>query len=210
MGAQVLIDTMGEDKIEEARKLLNLPKLWTLTQVALYLLECFHRAYPDIREVYYPHVVSEIVTRKMWISRAYHHTLYNETIHPDPKEYIEEGDLTRYCFGHPDRNKPDLNSYVAHPPQSLNARTLNEAYLLVFTEVALPHAGNFKLGPQIHDSIKFQFRNGYIHLAHKVKEIMEIPVTIKSIDKVYRTFTVPADLKMGKDNQGVKYWSETE
>jgi len=210
MGAQVLIDTMGEDKIEEARKLLGLSKLWSLTQVALHLLECFHRAYPDIREVYYPYVVSEIVTKKMWVSRVYHHTPYNETNYPNIKEYIEDGDWTRYCFGHPDKNKLDLNSYVAHPPQSLNARTLNEAYLLVFSEVALPNAGNFKLGPQIHDSIKFQFRSGYIHLAHKVKQLMEIPVTIKSIDNVYRTFTVPADLKMGKDNKGVKYWSETE
>jgi hypothetical protein len=155
-------------------------------------------------------VVAEIVKKKVWISRVYHHTPYNEANYPNAKEYIEDGDWTRYCFGHPDKNKMDLNSYVAHPPQSLNARTLNEAYLLVFTEVALPEAGNFKLGPQIHDSIKFQFRDGYIHLAQKVKQLMEIPVTIKSIDNVYRTFTVPADLKMGKDNKGVKYWSETE
>ena len=210
MGAQVLIDTMGEDKVEEARKLLHLSKLWNLIQVATYLLECFHRAYPDIRDVYYPAVVAEIINTKKLISRAYHHTAYNKKYHTDINQYIEDGDWVRYCFGNPSKNKADLNSYVSHPPQSLNARTLNEAYLRVFTEVALPEAGNFKLGPQIHDSIKFQFREGYIHLAYKVKELMEIPITIKSIDGKKRDFTVPVDLKMGVKNQGVKYWSETE
>jgi hypothetical protein len=80
----------------------------------------------------------------------------------------------------------------------------------VFTEVAMPNVGNFKLGPQIHDSIFFQFRKGFLHLAHEVKRCMEIKVHIKSIDGVYREFTVPGDLKLGKDNQGVQYWSETE
>jgi hypothetical protein len=56
---------------------------------------------------------------------------------------------------------------------------------------------------QIHDSILFQYRIGYEHLALKVKELMEIPVKIKDIKGIERTFTVPAALKMGK-----KYWNE--
>ena len=43
-----------------------------------------------------------------------------------------------------------------------------------------------------------------------VRERMEIPVTIKGYDDVVRTFTVPADIKAGKDGTPVKYWSETE
>jgi DNA polymerase I-like protein with 3'-5' exonuclease and polymerase domains len=210
MGPQVLIDTMGEDKIAEARTLLKLPKFWTLIQVAEHLLACFHKAYPDIAQKYYPWVVKEVTLKKMLVSSVWHDTEYNRTYHPDFKTYIEEGDWTRYCFGNPAKTKRDLNSYVAHGPQSLNARTLNEAYILVMNKVALPNAGNFKLGPQIHDSIFFQFRKGFLHLAHEVKKCMEIKVHIKSIDGVYREFTVPADLKLGKDGQGAEYWSDTE
>lgn len=208
MGEQVLIDTMGEDKIAEARSLLGLPKIWTLHQVAGYLLECFHNSYPDIKQVFYPFVISEVMTNKMWVSRAYHHSQYNERVHPGIAEYIDQGDWTRYTFKRPDKNKRDLNSLVSHPPQSLNARTLNEAYLQVFTQIALPQAGNFKLGPQIHDSIKFQFRAGHEHLAKEVQRCMQIPVSIRSIDGVIRKFTVPADLKLGTGS--AKYWSETE
>jgi len=40
-----------------------------------------------------------------------------------------------------------------------------------------------------------------------VKERMEIPVTILGADKIYRTFTVPAAIKIG--NPGALYWNET-
>ena len=134
-------------------------------------------------------------------------------------EYIASGDWTRYCFGKPDKSKSDLNAYVAHPPQSLNARTLNEAYMRVFYEVALPNPDTFRLHAQIHDSILFSYRNGYENLADKVRECMEIPVTVRDISGTYRTFTVPAALKLGREETdaggvrrfvGAKYWSETE
>jgi DNA polymerase I-like protein with 3'-5' exonuclease and polymerase domains len=184
MGWSVLIDTMGEDKILEAQRLLKLPARWTLREVAEHLLNVFTLTYPDVRIGY-----------QDWIKR---------TVSTNSKLTGATG-WTRYCFSDPTKSKQALNAYVAHNPQSLNAMTLNKAFIKVFTDVALPNPKDFKLLAQIHDSIFFQYRIGREDLAFKVKELMEIPVQIKDIKGIQRTFTVPAALKMGK-----KYWSELE
>lgn len=216
MGAGVLVDTMGLKNIYQAKKLLKLTLINPIS-IAEYLLDKFHAVYTKLRGkdkpfspgTYYAWVVEQIKTTKRLVSRAYHHTEYNLKTY-DCNTYIEKGDWTRYCFGKPDKSKTDLNSYVAHCPQSLNARTLNEAYLRVFYEIALPNPTSFRLHAQIHDSILFAFAVGAIHLANKVRTCMEIPVTVRDISGTYRTFTVPAALKMGKNGEGAKYWSETE
>jgi len=183
MGWSVLIDTMGEENVAIARKLLGLPSYWSLRQVAEYLLETFHKTYPDIEGVMYPGVIEEVLTTGM----------------------LESGGWMRRCFGNPAKSKSVLNSYIAHKPQCLNAQTLNKAYLQVFKLICLnpKHAPNFKLIAQIHDSILFQYREGHAYLCSMVKSIMEMGVTVTGYDKVERTFVVPVDL-----NHGVKYWSE--
>lgn len=209
MGPGVLIDTMGLDKIWEAGRLLKLP-FTDAKKIAEHLLDTFHKTYPKIKGAYYVSVVNEIGISRKLTSRAYHATEYNQRI-GTAENYIEKGDWTRYCFGKPDKNKSDLNSYVAHCPQSLNARTLNEAFLKVFYEIALPNPTSFRLHAQIHDSILFSYSstNGR-ELADRVRECMEIPVTIRDVSGTYRTFTVPAALKLGKNGNLAKYWSETE
>jgi DNA polymerase I-like protein with 3'-5' exonuclease and polymerase domains len=176
MGWAVLIDTMGEDKIFEAKKLLKLPSRWTLREVAEHLLSVFSETYPVVRHDYQDWVKKTVALTNMLVGAT---------------------GWTRYCFSDPAKSKPALNAYVAHNPQSLNAMVLNQAYLKVFTEIALPNPRDFKLLTQVHDSIVFQYRVGHEHLAHKVKELMEIPVVIKDIKGVERTFTVPAALKLG-------------
>ena len=222
MGPRVLVTTMGLANIWKAKELLRLPFNDPI-EIATYLLERFHATYPTLRGpkspysagTYYASVVESIEITKRLTSRAYHHTVYNES-HYERGAYIERGDWTRYCFGNPAKNKSDLNSYVSHPPQSLNARTLNEAYMQVFYRIALPNPEHFRLHAQIHDSILFSYAEGHEHLAAGVKELMEIPVTVRDISGLHRTFTVPAALKLGRvDKQtGVlkraKYWSETE
>lgn len=191
MGPGVLIETMGEDKVWEAKRLLNLPRGWGLKEVAEYLLAQFHKTYPTLKSIFYPSVVAAVIT---------HHMLVGAT------------GWTRYCFGNPKDNKRDKNAYVAHIPQSLNAMVLNKAYMKVFYEIALHpvHKDNFKLCAQIHDSILCQVRIGHEYLYNMVRECMEIPITIKGCDGVVRTFTVPADIKAGPAGLGAKYWSETE
>jgi DNA polymerase I-like protein with 3'-5' exonuclease and polymerase domains len=182
MGWSVLIDTMGEDKIQEAQKLLGLPSRWTLREIAEHLIGTFVRTYPDVRIGYQDWIKLTVAKTSMLTGAT---------------------GWTRYCFSDPGKSKQALNGYVAHCPQSLNAMTLNKAYISVFLNVALPNPKDFKLMAQIHDSILFQYRIGREDLALKVKELMEIPVQIKDIKGIQRTFTVPAALKMGK-----KYWNE--
>lgn len=239
MGPAVLVGTMGLKEIWAAKELLKLPFTEPL-EIAEYLLCVFHRTYPSLRGpiairstrvltylkqvqsqhklfspgTYYSHVAQEITVSKKLVSRAFHHTAYNEK-HYDAKTYIEQGDWTRYCFGNPAENKLDLNSYVAHAPQGLNARTLNEAFLRVFYEVALPNPDTFRLHAQIHDSILFSYKDGRQDLAEKVQACMEIPVTVRDISGTYRTFTVPAALKLGKYQpdgsfKRAVFWNETE
>lgn len=191
MGEGVLVDTMGEPAIWEAKRLLKLPQSFGLLDVAKHLLESFHATYPTLRAVYYPSVVSDVVRTRLLVGAQ---------------------GWTRYCFGSPDKNKLDKNSYVAHRSQSENAMRLNRAFMRVFYEIAMDpkHRDNFKLCAQIHDSILFQYRIGHEYLCDMVKECMELPVTVKSADGVVRTYTVPADLKNGKDNKGALRWSLTE
>lgn len=224
MGPYVLIDTMGEEKIVLAKQLLGLPRFWTYIQVAEHLLDQFHKLYPMIKEVFYKGVVDEIVKTKMLTSLAVHWSWDNKS----QPEYLNatyeaagvsgwSKSWTRYCFSDPTKSKPALNSYISHPPQSLNAQTLNKSFMYVFHDIALnpKHRDNFKLLAQIHDSIFFQYRIGSEYLIKMVEERMEIPVTIKGYDGQVRTFVVPAGAKYGQHLEGDKkgkalYWSETE
>ena len=191
MGANVLVETMGLENIYKAQVLLKLPKSWKPKDVAEHLLKQFHRVYPKIAGLYYTKVIKDVTLTKL---------LKGAT------------GWTRYCFGDPGKNKRDLNAYVAHCPQSLNAMRLNQAFIKVFRDIQLhpEHRHNFKLLAQIHDSIFFMFREGHEYLAEMVARCMKIPITITGADGVVRTYTVPADVKAGKDGKGAKYWSDTE
>lgn len=212
MGAGVLIDSMGLANISRAKGLLKLPAAWNDQQVAEHLLAAFHKTYPKIRSVFYAGVIQEVLTTNLLVNKAVH---WDDKIAKE--ETYAQSLLTyprwhRYCFGKPDKSKSDLNSYIAHPPQSLNAQTLNKAFLKIFNSIALhpTHSKNFKLLAQIHDSILFQYRIGHDYLCDMVKEQMEIPLTIKAYDDKVRTFMVPAGIKKGKPNHPALFWSDTE
>ena len=208
MGGNTLIDTMGEDKVWQARALLKLPNGMSSKSVADHLLGQADKTYPEIRADYYPWVIKEVTVKRMLVSRAVH---FASSFTPTQVEKaIAKGDWTRYTFLHPDKNKLHLNSLVAHCPQSLNARTLNEAYMKVFYEIALPEAKDFRLHAQIHDEILCSFRVGRTDLLLKVQTLMQIPVAVRDVHGIIRTFTVPASLKAGLANTGVKYWSAVE
>jgi len=200
MGANVLVETMGLVNIYKAAAALKLPPYWTPKQIAEFLLACFHKVYPELQKVYYEGVKAEVKATRMLTSTAVHDSPYHVS------------GWVRYCFSNPDLDKRALNSYVAHSPQSLNAMTLNKAFMRVFYDLALSpvHSSNFRLNAQIHDSILFQFRTGHEYLAEEVRKRMEIPVTVKGYDGKTRTFTVPAAIKAGKDGEGALRWSETE
>lgn len=219
MGAYVLIDTMGEENIVLAKQLLGLNRFWGYIKVAEYLLEQYHKTYPGIRDVFYVGVIAEVVATHMLRSMAVHWTWCTE-VNKEAMNAEYEHTLMhspswqRYCFQRPDKSKPALNAYIAHPPQSLNAMTLNKSYLNVFHDIAIhpEHHTNIKLNAQIHDSILFQYRIGSEYIIDMVVERMQIPVTIKAYDGKIRTFVVPAGAKRGQHlaKGYATYWSETE
>ena len=196
MGPSVMVDTMGEKAIYEAAILLKLPRGMDAIAIATYLLDRFAKTYPIVRHDYQQWVIATILETKMLIGAT---------------------GWTRYCFSNPKNNKPALNSYIAHSPQSLNAMVLNQAFLKVFYDIAMnpKYAPYFRLVGQIHDSIPFFYHKDHLYLPDMVKERMEIPVKVKDIKGVEREFTVPAALKIGKLNKNgelvrATYWSETE
>lgn len=182
MGASVMLDTMGIENVIRARKLLGLPQSWSLLHVCEFLLQKFAETYPVVKGDWYDKVKNDVDTRHMLVGPT---------------------GWTRYCFGSPSKNKRDLNRYVAHPPQSLNAMVLNKAFLRVFYDVWMPNQQDFKLLAQIHDSIFFQYREGRQDLAFAVKRLMEIPVQVRDTFGIERTLLVPAALK----GEGTR-WSE--
>lgn len=196
MGAQVMVDTMGERAIYEAARLLKLRPGLNAVEIATFLLDRFAATYPVVRHDYQQWIIATVTTTKMLIGGT---------------------GWTRYCFNDPRKSKPALNSYISHVPQSLNAMVLNQAFMKVFYDIAInpTYAPYFRLVGQIHDSIPFFYHKDHLYLPDMVKERMEIPITIKDIKGVERTFTVPAALKIGKtDKEGnfkrAIYWSETE
>ncbi len=175
MGAEIMLETMGIRKVLEAQRLLNLPKFYTPVQVTQHLLDTFAKTYPIVAKDYPEWVVATVLATRMLVGAT---------------------GWTRYCFKNPKDNKRDKNAYVAHNPQSLNAMTLNKAFLAVFHRVWIPHHTDFKLYGQIHDSILFGYRKGREDLAYKVKECMEFIVPVKDIKGTTRQLLVPVDLKL--------------
>jgi DNA polymerase I-like protein with 3'-5' exonuclease and polymerase domains len=174
MGAKVLLDTMGTKNVLRARQLLKLPRNWSLLQITQYLLDTFSNTYPTVKGAFYDCIKNSVTTTKILVGPT---------------------GWTRYCFGNPSTNKRHLNAYIAHVPQSLNAMELNFAYMRVFYEIALIEKEDFKLGPQIHDSILFQYRKGREDLAFKVAECMRNPLTVTDVFGKSRIMLVPTDLK---------------
>ena len=182
MGPKVMLETMGIKNVLRARELLGLPRSMKPLKVCEHLLVCFDKTYPGIRGGYYNAVKQQIAATRLLVGAT---------------------GWTRYCFGNPSNNKPDLNAYVAHGPQSLNAQVLNIAYRNVFNNIWRKYPEHFKLLAQIHDSIFFQYREGFGFLAEEVRKEMEIPIEVKDVYGVKRRMLIPVSVKHGK-----KRWSE--
>lgn len=187
MGEEVLIQTMGLKKIYEAGRLLGLPISYTAQQIAAHLLAAFEKAYPVLKNQWYAKVKTDVGVKKKLVSPP-----------------IKGHRWTRYCFKDPSKNKLALNAYVAHPPQNLNALTLNAAFKDVFYNVQLnpEYSDNFILLAQIHDSILFQYREGHSYLCDIVKEKMEFPVQVTDTFGITRELVVPVDVKGGTKQWG--------
>ena len=176
MGAEVLLQTMGIKAVREAQRVLKLKASMTLIEVCKYLLACYERAFPTVKNQYYKSIVLQIKRNKMMVS---------------------DTGWVRYCFGNPETSKPALNKYVAHKTQNLNAMILNKAWLKIW--YAHGFNPNLKLNAQIHDSILGQVRIGHEYLltgTGGVADLMTFPVPITDCAGITRDLIVPVDVKI--------------
>lgn len=181
MGAQVLLDTMGSENVERARRILRLSSRLTQKQVCEYLLFCFERAYPGVKGAWYDDIKYTVETQSMLVSAL---------------------GWTRYCLGDPRHNRRDLNAYVAHVPQNLSVGIINLGFRACW-KFANTTNGNLRIKAQIHDEVLFQYRVGMDHLALEVKKIMTIPVQVTDVNGKTREMIIPPSLAYGK-----RRWSE--
>lgn len=182
MAASVLLDTMGIENVLRAKRLLNLPKHYTLLQVTGYLLQQFDNTFPVVRGKNYSNIRDEVRNTGMLVGPT---------------------GWTRICFSNPSEHKRAMNMYAAHKPQSLAAMVLNKAYRRTFNRVWRKNQNDFKLNAQIHDSIVGQYRIGRDDLPHAVADCMDLHTEVKDIFGVVHDLNVPVDLKGGS-----RIWSE--
>lgn len=176
MGEAVLIETMGAKAVAKAKALLKLPRDWSLKQVAKYLLQCFDKAYPDIKGKYYVEVIEEIKRT-------------NKLVGPTG--------WTRYCFGDPTKSKPMLNSYVAHGPQSLSVKIINRAFFKIWYEYQFK-TKQIRLKMQKHDEIIWQtIPDNQVQIAQEISKIMAEPTEVRG-----RIMVIPNAPETGRTNWG--------
>lgn len=192
MGEQVLVETMGENNVWQAKALLMatyskrednearglLQKLLlctTVKSVAGFLLGRFNAAYPRIKGAWYGEVVAEVLITKQLTSPS---------------------GWTRSCFGDPSKDKRYLNAMVAHGPQHLSVALLNVGFRQIFEE--LQNADNFRLKAQIHDSIFFQYKEGLDELVEKAEGMLRTKIIVHG-----KELSIPNDATYGKS-----FWSE--
>ena len=189
MGASVLVETMGEANIFEARRLIllalearNLQHTYQYKslqlskqtiQIATYLLSLFDRAYPAIRGRWQQEIIREVLTTNKLVSPS---------------------GWTRYCFGNPSANKLDLNAYVAHGPQHLSVKLVNKSLIDIWRELALPLGNKLRLKAQIHDSIFGQYKIGCEEVVHQAEKLMRVSITVHG-----KELLIPNDIELNKE-----------
>lgn len=204
MAAQVLIDSMGPRRVIEAKELLKLPKLYSLTEVAVHLLMGFCNTYPRIKGRGYTRLYHERGGKKDAVSALFNErTWYGEIITQieTTGRMVSPSGWTRICLGNPRVNKSDLNKYVAHGPQHLSVALVDEAFFDVLLLQLGKYAGKLWLKAQIHDSILFQVRPEF--QAEIIPAIQAI-MNSKSCVIHGRTMVIPTDAP----DEGKLFWSD--
>jgi hypothetical protein len=180
MGAFVLLETMGIPNVIRAKTLLKLPARLTLNDVCEHLLAVYNKNFPRVKNQWYNQIKLEVGTTKKLIGAT---------------------GWTRYCFGNPNKSKPELNAYVAHVPQSLSVMIVNKELMHVW-RWAVEHPEVIRLKAQIHDSIFYQYKVGEDWVVKHVDSMMQSTVQVKGSDGITRELFIPTDIKSGMTHWG--------
>ena len=156
--------------------MLKLPAKMQLRAVCKYLLDKYSSSYPNVKGLFYTSIILKIEQTSKLVSAL---------------------GWTRFFFGKPSaKNKPALNSAVAHGPQNLSVSILNKEWYAIWRETVYGSLQDkVRIKAQIHDSIFFQYRESFD--PETVLSMMNTPVEVLGADNVVRTMLIPSDLKCG-------------
>lgn len=182
MGPNVLLQNMGAKAVIAAAHALHLDSSLTLIQVCEVLLGFFDKTYPMIRDLtnpktMYSRMVKEISETSMMVGAT---------------------GWTRYCFDHPMRNKPSLNKYAAHGPQSLSAKITNQAFFDCWKKLQIEE-NLIRMLAQVHDEVWFMYREEHKeYIFDTISKIMRKPTKVNG-----RVMIIPDD-----QARGANTWAE--
>lgn len=186
MGAEVMLDTMGPERVAAAKIALKLPAAYSLRDVCQHLLDRYDAVYPGIRGKWYRTLIARIETTKKLVSPL---------------------GWTRYFFGDPKRNKEHLNAAVAHEPQNLSVAIINKEWRKIWHATVYGELRNrVRIKAQIHDSLLFIYRDKDKEAAQLVQQMMDSRVVIIGADGKKRSMFIPSDLSLG--DKPTRRWSD--
>lgn len=186
MGAKMFVAQAGSKFMSLARSELHLPIYYSDEEVAGALIAIFDKNYPRVRHQFQDQVKREIAFTKRIRS-------------PD---LVGKWGWTRWFFKDPATTKPALNAAVAHGPQSLSVRIVNEGLLKIYQEVCFLPDRPVKMVAQVHDSILFQIRVGQSgYWIPKLQEYMRTPVLIKGRELIIPTAAKVTGKFWGKERK---------
>lgn len=182
MGASVMLDTMGARAVIEAKQLIGMPSWWGLLDVTANLLQRFDLAYPDIKDKYYPEVIEEVNRTSMLTGPTgwtrYTFMKLDLAASPDPSKAKSQ--------------KLNLNSLVAHGPQSLSVKLINKAMFLTWKRLQIVE-NKIRMKAQVHDELMYMNRpEDRDYCADVVSEFMALPCEVRG-----RTMIIPNDRVLG-------------
>lgn len=186
MGPDVMLDTMGPQRVSEAKIILKLPSFWGLRRVCKYLLERYEETYPRVKNEFYDAIIREIeLTGKLTSALGW----------------------VRVFFSKPSRApsaKPALNAAVAHGPQNLSVGIVNkEFYAIWWEQIYGSLRQKSRIKAQIHDSIFFQYRENCPDVPEIINQLMQTALHIRGADGIIRKMLIPSSVSFGK-----RRWSE--
>lgn len=171
MGADTFILNVGPNQLYEGAGLLGLT-VYDLREFATYLLEIYHKKFPEVRVGYGETRREILATHKL----------------------VSELGTVRYFFGDISKNHKVFRGAVAHKPQHLSVMILNKGFWRVYKELVIPSNGEFRLKAQIHDSLPSQaIDSKREYYAKEMVRCMDNPVRVCG-----DILSIPVDYKFGK------------
>lgn len=171
MQEDTFIDTVGVKQILEGAALLGM-KVTDVRSFVTYLLEIYHKKFPEVRADYRQTRLEVLRTNKL-VSPMGH---------------------TRYFFGDITEDHKIFRSAVAHKPQNLSVTILNKGFWRVYN-LCIDSGGELRLKAQIHDSNFGQYKAGLREKYEPlILECMNNPVKMPT----GRILNIPVDFSAGK------------